>query len=303
MMIHIFAQHFLNITNWLLRQHIKNYFAKPYHMQWLRSVSRKFLLFKGLTVNEYLKYLDKLQNPLDELSLLIIAHIFCYHVSVVMRDWTWTTGHNYPVNHCAVILAFCGKLSFMLSCHLPAPSDDSDNFCEECPIKLTDDSVEEKIQKIEKSIVLKNEALDILRAHNLLPDNIRDVSDTKDIVTMESPLDTEVPCSNQLGIVANDTKENQCGIDETPSNLLGTDTTDTQENPHGMVDTDMETSTVGTVDHSANDGYTIPEIVLIIKPTVDSDAADTHDRNASEEQTPASPINAQDKENTSPPES
>ena len=202
----------------------------------------------------------------------------------------------------------------MLTCDLPVSSDDSDNFCEEWhedPIELSDDSVKGKIQKIEKSIALKNEALDILRAHNLLPDNIRDVDKKNDIVTMENPLDNEAPSSNQLGTVGSDMKENQRGIDETPINLLRTDVTETQKDPHGMDDTDMETTTVGAVDNSPNDGYIIPKNVLIIKPSVDSDAANTNDRNAvqtdsshaSEEQTPASPINVQDEENTGPPAS
>ena len=170
--MHNIARHFLNITNRSLRIHIHNYFAKDFHRQWLRSVGRKFLLFKGLTLEEYLQYLEKPKNPLHELSLLIIAWMFRFHIAVVMRDWTWTTGHNYPVHHCTIILAFCGKLSFMLTCNIPKESSDSDNFCEEwqdSAISLSDGSVDSKIERVEKSIALKEETLKILRENNLLP--------------------------------------------------------------------------------------------------------------------------------------
>ena len=206
--LHNIARHYFDITNGSLQQHLKAYFAKDYHMDWLEFVSIKFLNNKGLTREEYLQYMLKPKCPVDELGLLIIACVYRIHIAVVMRDWTWTMGHNYPVDRCTIVLAFRGKLSFMLTCDYEVQTDNSDNFCEVV------DTVSEEISSVQKSIELKNETLRILAINNLLPDNIPVVGN-EDLIENENRNDSE---ESQLGMSDSETGS-QLGIYNSFQNL------------------------------------------------------------------------------------
>ena len=112
---HAFS-HLTGHTPKQLRDYMASFIAKDYHKQWIASVGKLFIMKKGLDLSEHLENLISPKVPMDELGLLIMAHMYHSHVAVIMFDWTWTSGFDLKPTQCCFVLAYCGGLHFLATC-------------------------------------------------------------------------------------------------------------------------------------------------------------------------------------------
>ena len=135
--MHIIANHYEGITNRVLRKDIKQFLNHRQHFTWVAQVGRKFLNQKGLSAGEFCANLLATGVKLNELGILVIARMYRFHIAVVMRDWTWTTGRNLQLSECKIVLAFLGKSNF-LDTYTFLPEPDEEDIPEAMNLSITD---------------------------------------------------------------------------------------------------------------------------------------------------------------------
>ena len=111
--MHIIASHYKGITNRVLCKDIKQFLDHRQHFNWVAKVGRKFLNQKSLSVGEFCSDMLTTGVELNELGILLIARMYRFHIAVIMRDWTWTTGRNLDLSECKIVLVFLGNSKFM----------------------------------------------------------------------------------------------------------------------------------------------------------------------------------------------
>ena len=135
--MHIIANHYEGITNRVLRKDIKQFLNHRQHFTWVAQVGRKFLNQKGLSAGEFCANLLATGVKLNELGILVTARMYRFHIAVVMRDWTWTTGRNLQLSECKIVLAFLGKSNF-LDTYTFLPEPDEEDIPEAMNLSITD---------------------------------------------------------------------------------------------------------------------------------------------------------------------
>ena len=82
------------------------------HENFIRNIVSDLLQRKGLTVAEYCQNIVQLQWPLDEIALVLFAHLHKIHICVILEGKYWTTKRDESLKSANIYLVYCGKLHF-----------------------------------------------------------------------------------------------------------------------------------------------------------------------------------------------
>ena len=86
----------------------------------IRLLSKKFLDTKKWSLEDYSNYMAQRGNPIDELGLILAAKTIKKHIGVMLNGFTWwSTRRDGDWRKCEVLLAYCGKMKFLLIEQVP----------------------------------------------------------------------------------------------------------------------------------------------------------------------------------------
>ena len=80
------------------------------HKMYAPQIGSVIWEWEKMHFDSYLEILAVDQTPLDEVTIVLCAQMYKFHVCIMMQDKYWTTKHDY--NHCTLFLAFMGGLGF-----------------------------------------------------------------------------------------------------------------------------------------------------------------------------------------------
>ena len=106
---HIIAHH-IKGTEQDVGWHLFNFVVK--HREWIVRVGGKLLAKKKLDLDEYLSNLYLLLTLVDQLGLLILAHLYHRHFAVFLKNGMWTTRKNNSMEHCKIFFVYKGSFFF-----------------------------------------------------------------------------------------------------------------------------------------------------------------------------------------------
>ena len=114
--IHIVAHH-LKGSEEDVGQHLFNFVVK--HGEGITRVGGKILAKKKLDLDEYLSNLYLLLTAVDQLSLLILAHLYHRHFAIFLKNGVWTMRKSNSMDYCKIFF-LCTKevLFFVTLCRL-----------------------------------------------------------------------------------------------------------------------------------------------------------------------------------------
>ena len=121
--VHIITHH-QKIRNHLdVYEHLEGWV--PGHLYWIQHVSREFLYEQGLKVEEYANNIISPHVPIDELGLLVIAHMYHTHFGVILNDRLWYTTDDNSGKYSKFHLLYQGGVYFSDTCtgnwNMPSP--------------------------------------------------------------------------------------------------------------------------------------------------------------------------------------
>ena len=117
--IHILAEH-CHKEHDDIRRYLKEFVSKPSYVAWIYDVGSSFLARRSIPVSDYIESLSDPQVPLDQLGLLIFAHLQHTHFAVVLRNCIWTTREDNRYEDIELTLAYLGGIQFSDTCKGPA---------------------------------------------------------------------------------------------------------------------------------------------------------------------------------------
>ena len=50
--------------------------------------------------------------PLDEIGILLYAHMYKMHIAIILEGKYWTTNQDEALNHAKIYLIYCGHMQF-----------------------------------------------------------------------------------------------------------------------------------------------------------------------------------------------
>ena len=107
--IHIVAHH-IKSSEEDVGCHLFNFVVK--HREWITQVGGKLLAKKKLDLDKYLSNLYLLLTPVDQLSLLILAHLYHRHFAVFLKNGVWTMRKNNSMENCKKKFVYKGGFVF-----------------------------------------------------------------------------------------------------------------------------------------------------------------------------------------------
>ena len=78
----------------------------------MTQVGGKLLIKKKLDLDKYLSNLYLLLTPVDQLSLLILAHLYHRHFAIFLRNGVWTMRKNNRMDYCKIFFVYKGGFVF-----------------------------------------------------------------------------------------------------------------------------------------------------------------------------------------------
>ena len=81
-------------------------------MQWIQCVGAEILAKKKLKIEDYCNDLSEMVTPIDQLGLLIIAHMYHQHFGVFLKDGVWSTRRDNSLENCTIYFAYNGGSAF-----------------------------------------------------------------------------------------------------------------------------------------------------------------------------------------------
>ena len=109
MTLHIVA-HYAKTTEEDVGRHLFTFVVK--HREWITRVGGKLLAKKKLDLDEYLSNLYLCLTPVDQLGLLILAHLYHRHFAVFLKNGVWTTRRNNSMQNCKIYFVYKGAFVF-----------------------------------------------------------------------------------------------------------------------------------------------------------------------------------------------
>ena len=77
----------------------------------------------SMTIADYILHRKKLDfdnllcmeqdAPLDEIAIVVIARMFCFHICILTETKFWTTNREHKIGMCSLILGLTGDLEFV----------------------------------------------------------------------------------------------------------------------------------------------------------------------------------------------
>ena len=196
--MHIIANHYERITNRVLHKDIKQFLNHRQHFNWVAQVGRKFLNQKSLSVGEFCSNIQTTGVKLNELGILLIAQMYRFHIAVIMRDWTWTTGRNLDLSECKVVLAFLGKSNFMDTYTLPELG--KDDIPEALNLSMSTDVIQPSDSQV---IVISPKACDPGTEYQENSIEEMDTSENNDVSNDCSVHEEQMDISEDVPLVSN----------------------------------------------------------------------------------------------------
>ena len=65
-----------------------------------------------LDFDDYLLCMEQ-DAPLDEIAIVVIARMFCFHICILTETKFWTTNREHKIGMCSLILGLTGDLEFV----------------------------------------------------------------------------------------------------------------------------------------------------------------------------------------------
>ena len=109
--------HYTGRTPSQIQQYMKTFFEKESHCKWISFIGDGFLHCKGLSLDSYLENILSADVPIEELGLMIIAHMYHAYVAVITQNYTLTSGWNLLAKECRFIFTYAGGLNFHMVCN------------------------------------------------------------------------------------------------------------------------------------------------------------------------------------------
>ena len=79
------------------------------YKDWVSSVVLKILGKKKILVEDYCYNLYSMATPVDQLDLLILAHMYHRHFCVFLHNGVWTTRRNNSMEYCKIFFVYKGN--------------------------------------------------------------------------------------------------------------------------------------------------------------------------------------------------
>ena len=95
-----------------MRWYLKRWMETEAHENFIKNTASDLLKRKGLSVAEYCGNIIKPQCPLDEIGLVLFAHLYKIHICVFVEGKFWTTDIEETIKSADICLVYCGKLRF-----------------------------------------------------------------------------------------------------------------------------------------------------------------------------------------------
>ena len=92
------------------------------HRAWITQVGGKILAKKKLDLDKYLSNFYLCLTPVDQLSLLILAHLYQRHFAVFLKNGVWTTRKNNSMENCKIYFVYKGGYLFSDTVQTDIPS-------------------------------------------------------------------------------------------------------------------------------------------------------------------------------------
>ena len=87
-------------------------------------IADNILCHKKLDFDDYLLCMEQ-DAPLDEIAIVIIAHMFHFHICILTETKFWTTNREHKIGMFSLILGLTGNLEFIPLCHCTTQSGHS----------------------------------------------------------------------------------------------------------------------------------------------------------------------------------
>ena len=94
--------------------HLVNWIVK--HRMWIEQISKDIFNMKKWKLLDYLNDLVQPNFKLDEIALMIYAHMYHMDLDVVLHKSNWCAAIHKDIFKAKVIFAFKGKLEFLDTC-------------------------------------------------------------------------------------------------------------------------------------------------------------------------------------------
>ena len=117
--VHIVA-HYAKASEEDVGRHLFNFVVS--HRAWISQVGGKILAKKKLDLEEYLSNLYLCLTPVDQLGLLILAHLYHRHFVAFLKNGVWTTRKNNSMENCKIYFEYKGGYLFSDTVQTDIPS-------------------------------------------------------------------------------------------------------------------------------------------------------------------------------------
>ena len=64
-------------------------------------------------VSQYIDSMSNTGQPLDQIAVIAMAHMYHIHIGIIMDGWFWTSRRDHKLDACKILLGWQGKLSFV----------------------------------------------------------------------------------------------------------------------------------------------------------------------------------------------
>ena len=82
--LHLLSHHIGNFPCDRVHQHMKKWISL--HMDWVKQISAKILTAKHIELEDYIELITTRCQPLDEIGILFIVHMYHMHICVLLKD-------------------------------------------------------------------------------------------------------------------------------------------------------------------------------------------------------------------------
>ena len=105
-------RHHMKYTADYIRAKLAKYITK--YMEAVCVVIEEFLWGKGLTIKDYLLYINQPGNRSDELSVYLVSRFCQRYIAVITKDGVWFMGKNTSIEDCHIVLVYLGEVLIVI---------------------------------------------------------------------------------------------------------------------------------------------------------------------------------------------
>ena len=83
------------------------------HKHFVEAVGGQLIHRKGLDVQDYTNSIVEPQVPIDEIGIVLLAHMYKMHVCIFLEGKYFTTNRDEALNKATMYLIYVGKNTFL----------------------------------------------------------------------------------------------------------------------------------------------------------------------------------------------